>query len=231
MGYLNNESITVDAILTRRGRELLSRGRNEFQITHFALADDEIDYGLWNSDHPLGSAYYGVVIENLPITEAVPDETQCMKYKLVTLPKKTIRIPIVSVPQTSITLTAGQASSIRPQTINYSDGNSTYGYTAVLADSDVCILEVVEAAKGMIGDPSTIPAPISDSESGQSVTVSGREFRVRAKGAILASKATTLTIYGNETGGSVVVNITVQKQTLNTTPNMPLTGNPPISLP
>ena len=58
MGYLNNNQITVDAILTRRGRELLARGRNEFQITHFALADDEIDYSLWNTDHPLGTAYY-----------------------------------------------------------------------------------------------------------------------------------------------------------------------------
>lgn len=167
----------------------------------------------------------------MPITEAVPDETQVMKYKLVTLPKKTIRIPIVSCGQTSFTLTAGQAQDIRPQTINYSDGNSTYGYTATLADSDVCILEVVEQAQGSVGDPNSIPAPISDSESGQSVTVSGRSFRIRAKGAVLASKATTLTIYGNETGGSCVINITVQKQTINTTPNIPLTGQPPISLP
>jgi len=231
MGYLDNSAITISAILTRKGREYLAKGQGNFNITHFALADDEIDYSLWNPDHPNGTAYYGVVLENMPITEAVPDETQVMKYKLVTLPKKTIRIPIVAVPQSSITLTAGQAASIRPQTINYSDGNSTYGYTAVLADSDVCILEVVEQAQGSIGDPNTIPAPISDSEAGQSVTVSGREFRVRAKGAVLASKATTLTIYGNETGGSTVVNITVQKQTLNTTPNIPLTGQAPISLP
>jgi len=231
MGYLSNASITIDAILTRKGRELLARGRNEFNIAFFALADDEVDYSLWNPDHPLGSAYYGTVIENMPITEAVPDETVSMKYKLVTLPKKTIRIPVVSVPNTAITLTAGQADTVRPQTINYSDGNSTYGYTAVLADSDVCILEVVEAAKGQIGDPNTIPSPISESEAGQAVTVSGREFRVRAKGAVTATKSTTLTIYGNETGGSVVVNITVKKQTLNTTPNVPITGQPPISLP
>ena len=46
MGYLDNSSITVDAILTKKGRELLARGQNEFVITQFALADDEIDYGL-----------------------------------------------------------------------------------------------------------------------------------------------------------------------------------------
>ena len=108
MGYLSNDSITIDAILTRQGRELIARGQNEFNITHFALADDEIDYSLWNADHPLGSAYYGIVLENMPVVEAVPDETQVMRYKLVTLPKKTVRIPIVAVPNTTITLSPGQ---------------------------------------------------------------------------------------------------------------------------
>lgn len=227
MGYLNNTSIVVDAILTRKGRELLARGQNEFNITHFALADDEIDYSLWNPDHPQGSAYYGAVIEALPITEAVPDETQVMRYKLVTLPKKTVRIPIVSVPNTSITLTAGQQDLIKPSTINYADGNSTYGYTAVLADNDVAILEVVDAALGT-KNASTM---MSDLEPGQSVSVVGKTFRIRAKSAIASSKTTTLTIYGNETGGQTTINITVQKQTLNTTPGTPITGDSPVFLP
>jgi hypothetical protein len=228
MGYLNNSTIVVDAILTRKGRELLARGQNEFNITHFALADDEIDYTLWNSDHPLGTAFYGAVIEAMPITEAVPDETQVMKYKLVTLPKRTVRIPVVSVPNSSITLSAGQQELIKPSTINYAEGNSTYGYTAVLADSDVATLEVVEpsAATTSMGAPA-----ISDLESGQAVTLTGKVFRVKAKGAIESAKRTTLTIYGNETGGQTVVNILVTKQTLNTTPGTPLTGQPPISLP
>ena len=220
MGYLNNTSIVVDAILTRKGRELLARGQNEFNITHFALADDEIDYSLWNPDHPQGSAYYGAVIEAMPITEAVPDETQVMRYKLVTLPKKTVRIPIVAVPNTSITLTAGQQDIIRPSTVNYSDGNSTYGYTAVLADSDVAVIEVVDAALGT----KTASSMLSDLEPGQSVSVVGKTFRVRAKTAIAADKTTTITIYGNETGGQTTVNVTVQKQTLNTTPGFSITG-------
>lgn len=221
MGYLNgSQGIVVDAILTRRGRELLARGQNEFNITHFALADDEVDYTLWNPDHPLGTQYYGTVIENMPIVEAVPDETQVMKYKLVTLPKKTVRIPIVSVPNTSITLTVGQDVLVNPSTINYSEGNTTYGYTAILADSDVCTLEVGEPAQGTLSYTAPV---ISDLESGQAVTLSGKSFIVKAKGAILADKTTTLTIYGNETGGSVVVTITVLKQTFNTTPGTPLT--------
>ena len=102
MGYLNNSTITVDAILTKKGRELLARGRDEFKITQFALADDEVDYDLYNPDHPLGNAYYGAAIENMPIVEALADETQMLKYKLVTLPKGTARIPVVSVGQTTI---------------------------------------------------------------------------------------------------------------------------------
>lgn len=96
MGYLsNNGTVTVDAILTKKGRELLAKGDGKFRITQFALADDEIDYDLWNPNHGGGSAYYGVVIENTPITEAVPDETQSMKYKLISLPKGTISIPFL----------------------------------------------------------------------------------------------------------------------------------------
>lgn len=232
-GYLSNTNIVIDAILTRRGRELLARGKNKFNITHFALADDEVDYSLWNSDHPLGTAYYGIVIENMPITEAVPDETQNLKYKLVTLPRKTVRIPVVSVPQTAFTLTAGQSVTITPQTTNYTEGNSTFGYTFVLADSDVCTPYISEAAPGQqfTGTGNMVAAPLSDSELGQAVTLTGKTIVLTANMLNLASRSTTLTIFGNETGGRVVVNITVQKVTTNTTPNVPLTGNPPISLP
>ena len=52
MGFLNNTSITVDAVLTKKGREALARGQDEFNITKFALADDEIDYRLWDVTHP-----------------------------------------------------------------------------------------------------------------------------------------------------------------------------------
>ena len=52
MGYLNNAVVTVDAILTTKGRELLARGDGSFKITQFALADDEIDYTLYNPQHP-----------------------------------------------------------------------------------------------------------------------------------------------------------------------------------
>ena len=148
MGYLNNSTITVDAILTKKGRELLARGRNEFRITQFALADDEIDYDLYNPDHPLGTAFYGSAIENMPIVEALPDETQMMKYKLVTLPKGSARIPVVRVSQSTIELEANESAVIRPNTVNFGSGNRRFGYTAILSDSDVC--EIVATSGSIV---------------------------------------------------------------------------------
>ena len=221
MGYLNNSSITVDAILTKKGRELLARGQNEFNITQFALADDEIDYSLWNPNHPLGSAYYGIAIENLPLIEALPDETQMLKYKLVSLPKNTVRIPVVKVGQTSITLTTGGNSTITPYTANLTNGNSNFGYTAILSDSSVATIEVVTVAPQAAA--ASIPAFIGDNEAAQSVAVTGLEFRITAKSQPISSKTATITIVGNETGGFVTINLTVQKQTLATTPGVGLT--------
>ena len=136
MAFLDNSSVTVDAILTLKGRELLAKGGNAFNITQFAIGDDEVDYSLWNPDHPLGTAYYGTIIENMPVTEAIPDETQALKYKLITLPKQTTNIPVVNVGNTSITLAApGNSSIISPNTSNFRGGNATLGYTAILSDS------------------------------------------------------------------------------------------------
>ena len=84
MGYLNNATTVLDAVLTKKGRELLARGQNEFQITKFALADDEVDYSLWNETNPLGTDYYGNIIESLPLLEPTANANTTMRYKLVT---------------------------------------------------------------------------------------------------------------------------------------------------
>ena len=138
MGYLNNNTVTVDAILTKKGRELLARNDGSFRITQFSLADDEIDYTLYNSNHPSGSAFYGEAIENMPILEAFPDETQTMKYKLLTLPRGTAKLPVLELGYTTITLKQGASLSITPQTLNYLGTDSTFeasGYTATIGDS------------------------------------------------------------------------------------------------
>ena len=208
MGYLNNSTITVDAVLTKKGRELLARGRNEFRITQFALSDDEIDYDLWNPAHPLGSNYYGSIIENMPLVEATTDESNIMRYKLVTLPKNTQRIPTITVGSLSITLTsAGQTQNINPTTANLANANATLGYTAILSNSDVASLQVVTPVAAGVSGVSI--AGIGDAGSARSVAVVGKSFSVTANSLANFGSA-TITIIGNETGGSVTINLSVR---------------------
>ena len=80
MGVLDNTSVTVDAILTKKGREKLAKGEGQFKITKFALGDDEIDYNLYDVTHPNGSNFYGEAIENMNLLEAVPDQNLSLRY-------------------------------------------------------------------------------------------------------------------------------------------------------
>lgn len=204
MGYLDNSSITVDAILTKKGRELLAKGRDFFVISQFALADDEVDYELWNPAHPLGSDYYGIIIENMPIVEAVTDESYNLKYKLLTLPKNTIRIPIIIPNPTSITLEeGGNQQTVTITTKN--GGNNTLGYTVTLLNSD---------AAAIVGDGQGIANntdPVGANEDRRSVTVScNSQFTITTK--VLADNvdiSTKLIVVGNETGGREEIELTV----------------------
>ena len=207
MGYLDNSTITVDAILTKKGRELLARGQNEFQITQFALADDEVDYDLYNPEHPLGTAFYGAAIENMPVTEALTDESQMMKYKLVTLPKGTARIPVISIGQTEVELRDGQQSIIRPSTTNFAQGNTSFGYTAILSDSDAAEIVATKSAPNQSG--ASVPQFIGDNEAAQTVSVTGMEFQITAKGQLTAPRTATILFIGNETGGRATMTITI----------------------
>jgi len=210
MGYLDNSAVTIDAVLTLKGRELLAKGMSEFNITQFAVGDDEVDYSLWNTEHPLGSAYYGTIIENMPITEAVPDETQALKYKLITLPKGSTRIPVISVGSTSLTLNAAQSATVTPTTLNFASANTQLGYTAILSDSKVGTLTATEAPNPI--SPTT-PRFIGDNEDSQSVSATGLTFTLTANTFTDADRTATLTIIGNETGGSVSISLTIKKTT------------------
>ena len=148
----------------------------------------------------------------MPITEAIPDETQALKYKLITLPKQTTNIPVINVGNTSVTLAApGNSTIISPNTSNFQGGNSNLGYTAILSDSTVADITVTRALQNSILP--TTPRFIGDNEDAQSVAVAGFEFRVVAKTQMIEDKTATITIIGNETGGSVTINLTVKKVT------------------
>ena len=145
----------------------------------------------------------------------MPDETQVMKYKLVTLPKNVARMPVLSVQPSAITLTVGgQQSVITPTTVNFAGGNNTYGYTAILSDSDVA--DIV-ATRGARNQAASVPQFIGDSEAGdstKSVSVVGRRFQVVAKPQPIETKTATITIIGNETGGVQTISLTVNKENL-----------------
>ena len=206
MGYLDNSSLTVDAILTKKGRQLLSEGALE--ITKWALADDEIDYRLWDAGNELGSNYYGQAIENLPLLEAFANETQMMRYKLLTLPKNTTKLPLVEIGGlSSIThVRPGLKTNLIPQTSNISNGNSTDGYTLILSNSAIATIAV--SPGGAVSQVSSYSA-IGD-DAATSVSVVGTRFTVTAKSVTVDTSA-TLTIVVNETGGSVTIPYTVQK--------------------
>ena len=204
MGYLDNSSITVDAILTKKGRELLAKGRDFFVISQFALADDEVDYELWNAAHPLGSDYYGIIIENMPIVEAVTDESYSLKYKLLTLPKNTIRIPQIVPNPTSLTLEEGGNQQVVTLTTK-NGGNETLGYTITLINSD---------AASIVGDGNGIANnadPVGPNEDKRSITISTNStFTITSK--VLADNvdiSTRVVVVGNETGGREEITITV----------------------
>ena len=96
MGYLDNSSITVDAVLTKKGREILKNGGN-LNITSFTCTDTGVDYRLWNPDHPSGSAFYGEAIENLPMLEASQHAEYNLRNRLISLNQNTVAIPALVV--------------------------------------------------------------------------------------------------------------------------------------
>jgi hypothetical protein len=203
MAYLDNTEITVDAILTKKGRQKLASGQS-LNITKFALGDDEIDYALYEPAHPKGSAYYDAAIRAIPITEASPDETQVLRYKLVTLPKGTTQIPTVKLGVPSISVNQSEGGVGLTPTTSPS-GNTNAGYTVVLADQRAGTLTVTRGATGT----GTVPVFLGQEITTTAQVVSGLEFRFTPNPSLTIDISTTLTVYGNETGGSQTIPVSV----------------------
>jgi hypothetical protein len=217
MGYLNNSVVTVDAILTKKGRELLARGDGSFRITQFALADDEIDYTLYNTSHPSGSAYYGEAIENMPLLEAFPDETQVMKYKLTTLPRGTAKLPILEAGYASITLKQGASLTITPQTLNFLGTSQAYessGYTATIADvrllSNFTGVGINTSEAERLNQTTTLGTNVSKTVIGTSINLTGTTINT-LYGSSSNTLTSTITLIGRDSGARITIPITVTK--------------------
>jgi hypothetical protein len=203
MGYLNNQVITVDAILTNKGRELLAKNDGSFRITQFSLADDEIDYTLYNPTHPSGSSFYGEAIQNMPLLEAFPIETQIMKYKLATLPRGTAKLPVLDLGYSAITLVQGASLAITPQTLNYLGNNQTYetsGYSATISD--------VRLFSTFTGIGINTAAATTANASATSTTTLGTNVSTTVIGSQINLRATTVnTLFGNNTQLSATLTV------------------------
>jgi hypothetical protein len=217
MGYLNNSVVTIDAILTKKGRELLAKSDGSFKITQFSLADDEIDYTLYNPNHPSGSAYYGEAIENMPLLEAFPDETQIMKYKLVTLPRGTAKMPVLDLGYPAVVLKQGSSLALTPQTLNYLSGNQTYessGYSATI--SDVRLMNtfigvgINTPAATTANSTTTLGTNVSKTVVGTTINLTATTINTLF-GTTNTQLQATLTVVGLDSGARLTIPVTINK--------------------
>lgn len=191
MGYLDNTSVTVDAILTKKGREYLASGRGNFEITQFALGDDEVDYTLWNTAHSLGSDYYGEIIENMPVLEAITDENFALRYKLLTLPKNATSVPIFSVTPASISIPQRSVLPTGAGSVIFTISGDVQPYTVTLLDAGLGEINVISANTfEFVATPTLVPQ---------------------------TTQSTKIIVVGNTTGGRVDINVTVTPNVTSTT--------------
>ena len=211
MGYLDNSSITVDAILTKRGRELLSQGGlGAFNITQFALGDDEIDYTLFNEDHPNGSQYSGEAIENMPLIEAIPDGNNIMIHKLITLNSGTSKLPLITVSTPSVILNLGASTVINPSTLNFNDVSAQTepsGYMFTIADRRLLSSFGNAGRNQKVG--TTARSAFSQTVMGQSVNITA--LNSTSLFGTNTALLTTLTIEGRDTGARVTIPVKISK--------------------
>jgi hypothetical protein len=217
MSYLSSTSVVVDAILTKKGRELLARNDGSFQITQFSLSDDEVDYTLYNPNHPSGSAFYGEAIENMPVLQAFPDDTEIMKYKLITLPRGTAKLPVLDLGYNSISLRQGASLSITPQTLNYLGATSTYeqsGYVATIGDvrtmnGNFIGVGINTPEVTSLNATTTIGTNVSKTVIGTTINMTATTINT-----LFGSNAqlqTTLIVTGRDSGARISIPVTIIK--------------------
>jgi hypothetical protein len=228
MGYIDNTLVTIDAVVTKRGRELLSQGRGKFKVAKFAVADDEVDYRLWDTGNSNGSAYYGQAIENMSVIEANANGDKTVNYKLMNLPKNVSSVPVMQ-------LAGGDYAPnidsyplgplvLSPITFNPSDGNSTKGYTATVSDASIIKIEGMGNSvtggtrSAQLGNTDFIIDPATGNST---VKATGDYFEVMPfplrPGTSI--ETTTVTIIGNETAGKLIVKVSVMPPPQNNMPN------------
>lgn len=216
MSYLSSTSVVVDAILTKKGRELLAQNNGSFRITQFSLADDEIDYTLYNPNHPSGSAFYGEAIEAMPIIQAYPNDQEIMKYKLITLPRGTAKIPVLDLGYTSIVIKQGASLAITPQTLNYLGATSTFeqsGYVATIGDvrtmSSFNGVGINTPEATSLNSTTTVGTNVSKTVIGTTINLTATT--VNTLFGSNTNLYTTLVVVGRDSGARISIPVTITK--------------------
>jgi hypothetical protein len=185
MAFLDSQTVTIDAILTQRGRELLAQNGN-LNITSFALADDEIDYTLYDPTHPGGSVCYDIALRNTPIFEPLTDE----------------------IAQSNISVPSSYTGNIVISPSTAPAYNLTAGYTAILGNKNVGTL-IVQKANALNTPSNIMPSFIGNINVVSSQVAVGNVFAFIPNSTLSVTTTTNLTIVGNESGGSISVEVTV----------------------
>jgi hypothetical protein len=175
MGILDNDTVIVDAILTKIGRQKLANGQ-PLGITQYAFGDTGIDYTLYNSAHPSGSDSYGKAITDLPMLEAVPDDNVFLRYKLYTSTKRNVEnFDFISITSgTSVTISkvptsmASQPITIVPKQFGAGSSDSANFDFKILDIRGLTFLGNVQVTSTYDGDevPFTYPESVVGTISG-----------------------------------------------------------------
>ena len=200
MGFLNGNTITVDAIITKHGRKKLSEGK-PLGITKFALSDDGVDYSLFNPDHANGSSFYGEAITDLPQLEAVPDDGHLMNYTLMSKDRNTIFLPFISGLNATYTLeNQNSRQKLTPNTENGTDSSYQFIFP------DVSAVNVTGGTrKDISGTNRTF---LSRAEIRTAAIFTGSEITITAKPTD-TTRRLTIQIVGVQTGATKYVNVVV----------------------
>ena len=226
MGYLDNSSITVDAELTKKGREILKNGGN-LNISSFTVSDTGVDYTLWNPDHPSGSAYYGEAIENLPMLESSVHAEYNLRNRLVTLNQNTVSMP---------TLVINGLDTTNGNTLTFSDGsvnparitidmvgyNTTQNLGMYFVILDPQIVGTTATAGANLSGTSRVFLSEQDIPHAREYHISAPNFDLRAPTLDVTGKQTNVYVVDIETGAynsfNVINNLTRDTRAITVSP-------------
>jgi len=225
MGYLDNSSITVDAVLTKKGREILKNGGN-LNISSFTLSDTGVDYTLWNPDHPSGSAYYGEAIENLPMLEASVHAEYNLRNRLISLNQNTVAIPALTLGNldtaggTVKTFNEGDENTgtINVELLGYTSAGNVSGFEYYFVIQDPSIISTNTSNMGGLSGTSRQFLQEQDIPSAQQYGFSGGTFKINPIQQDTAGKQTNIYVVHVETGAyssfTVTNNITKNQRAI-----------------